>query len=221
MRTATAVLVAALTFIFGVFLTRPAQSYIEVEHVGFAPPGKHLPAYDLGAKSMLFLEFNDGSCTGVKAGNHTLLTAAHCVADATLDQVNGLPVDARVVVNDGCDHVLVHTDRPLPGRIARIASMPPAGSEIYLWGNPLDLRGILRTGTVAGQNTMDDGTVFNILNINTGPGDSGGAYFDAHGNVVGIVYGNYGGTMPGHPLQFGIGISQPFCFQPHQIENLG
>jgi S1-C subfamily serine protease len=218
MRTSTAILVAALTFVIGIVLTRQPQATLRIRDSGYAPPGPHLPQYDLGARSMLFLEFGAGTCSGVKAGDHTVLTAAHCIAGDHLDDVNGQSVDAQVIANDGCDHVLMHTDRPIPGRIARIGSMPPAGSEVYLWGNPLDLRGILRIGHVAGQNVID-GTVFSIIDVNIGPGDSGGAYFDSRGNVVAIVYGNYGGALPGH-LPFGIGIVQPFCFQPHQIEHL-
>lgn len=212
-------------FIYGVILTfavafgfhHPA-SHASAEPLldGYQAPPPALPSYAPGASSMLFLRMEGGTCTGVIVGRHTLLTATHCIAlGGALKQVNDMDVDATIIANDGHDHVLIRVNRVLKGRVAKITKLPPVGARVYLWGNPFDLRSVLRLGTVAGRYMDDHEGEFDLIDVNVGSGDSGGAYFDSRGNVVAIVYGDYSADGG-----FRIGITHPFAFQPHQIEGL-
>lgn len=221
MRTLTTILLATLTFLVGSAVSAHTSLWpvlITRHYNDYQPPAPALPRYTPGAQSMLFLGMaSGGTCTGVVVGRHTVLTAAHCVAlGGALATVNDQPVESMILANDGHDHILVHVDRPLKGRIAHVTSLPEVGSEVYLWGNPGDLRGVMRIGYVAGKAQKIKGELFDIIDVNCGPGDSGGAYFDAAGNVVAITYGTYG-LRDG---SFNIGIVQPFAFQPHQLQHL-
>lgn len=61
----------------------------------------------------LHMTFPDGAgkCSGTAVGPHLLLTAEHCLVDATSLSLNGEQVAVKKVYRDGNDHVLVVVDK--------------------------------------------------------------------------------------------------------------
>lgn len=181
------------------------------------PPVTSIPKYQPGKDSSLFLRMQMGSCTGALYGpsHHVVLTALHCInLGGPLMQVNDKDVDAQVLSIDGHDHVFIHVDQYLPGRPTEIAEMPPAGTEVYIWGNPVDFRSLLRVGRVAGKYRNGDAT-YDVIDISTWHGDSGGAFFDARGNVVALTWGIRFEEGEGG---WDMAIGQPFAFTPAQLK---
>lgn len=181
------------------------------EHAApYAPPPKPDPAYQAGLDSTLFLEFDDGTCTGVVLSKHTLMTATHCIEGSELWRANGVDVKARVIANDGNDHVIMRVNIELSGRPAKVKQMPPPGARVYIWGNPSQLRMQLRIGHVAGWYKE-----FHTIDMNTWHGDSGAAIFDSAGNVVGLVYGTT--SASNGFTEWSMGLAYPITFTPSQL----
>jgi S1-C subfamily serine protease len=190
-------------------LTDEPQPYREV---------KSAPEYQLGKDSAVFVRMTGGTCSGtLYKNNHTIVTAMHCVhLGGPIVQVNDIPVDAQVIASDGHDHILVHLDRDIAGRPTEFAPMPPAGAEVYIWGNPLDFRSLLRVGHVAGKYRLD-GDLYDVFDMNTWHGDSGAAFFDAKGRIVAINEGvRYDTAESGWSMV----IAQPMTFTPGQLKGV-
>lgn len=191
------------------------------------PPAPSVPKYQRGKDSSLQLRMEMGGCSGTLFGksHHVVLTAMHCVnLGGSLVKVNGKPVNAQVLSSDGHDHVFIHVDQYLPGRPAKIAPMPAAGTEIYVWGNPADMSYVLRVGHVAGKYVLE-GIHYELLDINTWHGDSGSAFFDADGNIVavneGLRYDQDAVDEYGKRASWSIAIAQPLAFTPQQLREAG
>lgn len=228
MRTTTKILLGIVLFIAG-YPCQPSAPpvvsigpIIEQQAASITLPQAALPVYQPGLQSSFLLGIRSpqggGSCTGSKVAPHTLLSAGHCFIEGReLAMVNDTMSEGKVVADDGNDHVFVRVPHELPGRIAKIAPPPPAGTEVYIWGNPRGLRNVLRVGRLAGVGVMPH-TPYKqpvaFIDINTGPGDSGAGYFDAHGNIVAVVSGDYA------PPLFQIAYALPIAFTPAQLKEL-
>lgn len=163
---------------------------------------------------MVYLEMEQGLCTGVKIGEHTILTAQHCFdLGGKLTQVNDRKCGGGILYRDGNDHVIVRTFCPVPGKAAKVGKVPPIGTEVYLWGNPIGMRSMLRVGKVAGELNDGECTPCIVFDINVWQGDSGGAYFDSTGKIVAIVYGYWGDRT----RLWRLGISKPITFTKKQL----
>lgn len=175
-----------------------------------------LPQYAPGEQSMLALRMEGGTCTGVKIGEHTMLTAQHCFDEGgTLARVNDKECSGGILYKDGGDTVQVRTSCRLPGIAAKVGKVPPVGTEIYIWGNPLDMRNLLRIGHVAGTFTGEECQPCDVFDINIWNGDSGGGYFDSKGKVIAIVYGTRGPVK----RNWNMAISMPIKFTKKQLED--
>lgn len=188
-----------------------------------APP---LPQYTAGLQSMVFLRMEKGTCTGVVVGKYTILTATHCVEKGgDLKEVDDERIHVMRMVKDKHDHTLVYLRSEITGkRIAQLGRMPGPGSEVYLWGNPSDMRTQLRIGRVAGQLGVELGRKLKMpfytttIDINGWHGDSGGAYFDSTGRIVGLVYGSY--VVRNIYGSWSLGLAQPIEFSHDQIREI-
>lgn len=178
------------------------------------PPGK--PAYHAAVR----LSWLDGGlCSATAVGSHTLLSAAHCFDGATagLVRVNGTLTTFTVVADDGKDHVLLHVyDRQ--GYIAKIGRPAKRGQMLSLIGNPLGFYSLLRMGRVAGWDDdkvdcPDGKTKCRVMlsDLETAGGDSGGGYFNARGEVVGV----HSGTAS--YLAWALAYSYPLEFTAEQL----
>jgi hypothetical protein len=169
--------------------------------------GPTLPAYVPGAQSSVYLKLSNGACTGTIIGRRAILTATHCLEDGRrLVAVNDRPMEGRIIANDGNDHVILLTTRPIEGRIAKVSLAPPAnGQDLYLWGNTLGGRAMLRRGYMLGR--YKD---YLLFDIDSWYGDSGAGVFDRHGNVVAVVYGGAGENSPVGSIK--LMLAEPIAF---------
>jgi hypothetical protein len=105
----------------------------------------------------------------------------------------------KVVALDGNDHALLHVEAMPPGkRAAKIAkNFSKYGETVYFWGNPrydmVERFDLLRTGRYVG------GWPKVTFDMHTGPGDSGGAYYNSRHEVVTI---NWGYSTMGPTMSF-------------------
>lgn len=219
MRTSTKILlcVVAVLAAFNLGRCEPATMVGPVYAKAQPPARTPLPQYQPGLDSAVWVEMESGHCTGVILNdNRHLLTATHCVegnnpvAYTTTHKGERIANHGRIVANDGADHVLLLMDKPLIGRPAKIAKTPPPGSMIYMWGNPSDYNFLLRVGYVAGSFVGDDGTYYDVMAIDIWHGDSGGAMFDAQGNVVNVNHAYLNDYNPFSRATFKMAIVQPF-----------
>lgn len=168
--------------------------------------------YQIGRDSAVLLSFSNGAhCSGTAVGKNLILTARHCFGD----DVTGMAVDGRearwkIMADDGQDHVLVWVGLKLDRRIARLCRAPlDPGEEVYVWGNPLDFRYVLRIGRIAGYVTLG-GEELIAYDANLWHGDSGAALFSARlGCIAGVVYGAHGEA----PMRWRLGIAKPIRFE--------
>lgn len=183
------------------------------------PPPPAAP-YDLTYAASLKVDFKDGSCSGVKVGDHTAITAFHCFKDDKFVGINGVPMRGEVIANDGYDHVLLVVEDELPGKAVKIAPhVPPPGTQVYTWGNPGATERQLRIGHVAGVWVAADGTFFHTYDLNNWHGDSGGPIFNMQGELVAIHYGYYYDTTP-YGASFRLTLSEPFHFTEAQLRGI-
>lgn len=150
-----------------------------------------------------------GHCSGTVIGPHAILTAAHCLANATSLAVDGVPVEVSNVLLDGNDHGIVIVTATFAHVATLDGTMPAGGAVIQFWGNPAELRDAYHWGHVAGTE-VTHGKLWVALDIRGFFGDSGSGVFDASGHLVGVIsiimpYENEGiqvSWMGAFPLQF-------------------
>ena len=184
--------------------------------------------YERSQSAAVRLEWDNGAlCSGVATGPHSIITAAHCTeaggASGTL-KINDKPSRFVVVADDGSDHVLLRVEQR-QDHTARLASRHRfrVGELLYLWGNPERMAGVLRVGRIAGtdkDSTLCMGTMkplrvkCTVIYFDGAltHGDSGGAYFDSYGRVVGI---ESGGAVVG---AWSMPFFYPLTFTQAQLE---
>lgn len=152
------------------------------------------------------LEFPSGViCSATAVGEYTLLTAAHCFREGAGEAtVSGRKAGFVIVASDKADHVLVR----VTARQAQIATRGTArqGDVVFIHGNPGGLADVLRYGRVA--SVQPDGTL--LVDANNYKGDSGGAFFNERGEIVGVVTGI---TLHGY---FRLTVAYPLGFTAEQ-----
>lgn len=151
-------------------------------------------------------------CTGVWVSKHTILTARHCVdelergddvAYATEDDIFAAgSVMSRGTVaphkaslyafDDDHDLALLHDDSPPEHATAGVNEMPRAGDLARTMGHSLGLWWTYSSGEVTAVRYMAIGgarALWVQADAPISPGNSGGALFDAAGNVIGVCHG--------------------------------
>lgn len=131
------------------------------------------------------LVFEDGSCSAVAVGPHTILSARHCFRGSTLVKIDNDPVAILDITGDKWDHVLVKLDHTFKSW-KRIGDIPPVGSPIHYVGNPGLLKHMYRGGYVAGDARIGKWQC-TMLNVQGFFGDSGAGVIDESGRVVGVI----------------------------------
>lgn len=229
MRTITKVLLGIALFLSGFNLSRCDDDGGGMAMASAPQPRPTAPLadYQLGLESSVLVEMEDGNCTGVIESDYILVTATHCLEGgstitATTTYANGQYLryenSGRIIANDGNDNVKVRMTHRLYGRHAKLAKMPPPGTEVYVWGNPGGFQFLLRKGYVAGKVASDEGTVFDVLDLGVWHGDSGGAIYDSQGNVVGLVHAYWATRNPMNGVQWKMAITQPFAFSSERLQ---
>lgn len=142
-----------------------------------------VPDYATPGAASVRIETETSVCSATAVGSYTLLTATHCLkADKGVLSIEGQNATYEVLADDGKDHVLIRVSLK-QASVASLGPKPSAGDVVYKWGNPMGLRRILIFGRVAGW--LGDGTM--LIDSTGYKGDSGAAYFDSKGRIVGMV----------------------------------
>jgi hypothetical protein len=139
--------------------------------------------------------------TGFIVGTHTVITAAHLVADASVVTVrlfNGSLTKAEVVaLDEGHDAAVLWIADMLSEPLTLVDQPPKTGADVGVLGYPLASQAIQFTqGTISGGHdpvTYENGQTVDGLYVTTAainPGNSGGPVFLMSGDVVGLVSGN-------------------------------
>lgn len=220
MRTTTKILLVLFLLVVGAHLGRCTLSPVGMAAASVEQPAPVPPIrpYQAGLDTAVFIEMESGHCSAaLYQDQYHILTATHCVEDgnditATTTHRGGRQLNSgQIVANDGRDHVVIRLERPLKGRPAQIAPMPPPGSPVYIYGNPSDYRFLLRIGHVAGTFKGDDGTFYYVMDISGWHGDSGGGIYDQHGNIVGTVHAYTSAHNPRSRATWVMNVTQPYA----------
>lgn len=171
----------------------------------------------------LSLEFNDGWCSGTAVGQHTILTATHCIVDgAVLETVNGLPAREVSAVSDGIDHTLLQVDMVMPVVATVDTAGLHQGTHVHFWGNPEGVLDVYREGYIGGFCFVPQQCLRNLVHAVTGvtfggpaweviapgaEGDSGTGVFDENDRLIGVIsatmpLGDYMSPMIVFPMAF-------------------
>lgn len=141
-------------------------------------------------------------CSSTAVGEHTFLTAAHCLDEAGLDiKLNTTNVRILRAVQDGNDHILVLVDGITFTQYATVGPVPSVRSDIHYWGNPADFTNMFRKGYIAGEKGKNI-----IFDVNGYKGDSGAGVFGPDNRLFGVIsyiyVNNSFSLMGAFPLNF-------------------
>ncbi len=153
---------------------------------------------NLGTGSGVFVNIQHQNATEPYA---YIITANHVISGAgsiTVQTYDGRVYNATAIGGDSWSDIALirivvdQSSVYKPRTLATGTDYVKAGENIVVIGNPLgDLTWSISTGVVSGLNreVYLDGYKMNLMQIDAAvnPGNSGGAVFDMHGNLVGIV----------------------------------
>jgi S1-C subfamily serine protease len=186
----------------------------------FSTRGHVEEASELVAKSVALVARVDGElkayCSGVWVSPTTIATANHCMREDELGSVVDYVVRSDIYApgevqerpapetrgallyarDELHDLALLRALVPPPHATARVtAEVVRPGMFVQTMGQPLGLWWSYSSGDVAAVRHMPSALGFPMLMIQTtaptSPGNSGGALFDSHGQIVGICHGSF------------------------------
>jgi S1-C subfamily serine protease len=164
-------------------------------------------AYDVESKTVALVMYRNGNahayCSGVWVTQNAFMTANHCTGERDVndkvayvvrgdlsvpdgDETEALRVGTLAARDAAHDLALVTVKLPPTHAIAPVAREVWIGAPVQTMGHPLGLWWSYSTGNVAGVRALDDGTWYVQSSAPISPGNSGGALFNASGEVLGI-----------------------------------
>ncbi len=144
-------------------------------------------------------------CSGVWVASDAILTANHCVDDFEIgervsyvtradlladagDELEAVHLGALEARDEAHDLALVRVRYPPDHLVAHVVRYQPYVGEItQTMGHPLGLWYSYSTGVVAAIR-LDETTWYVQSTAPISPGNSGGALFDDHGDILGIAH---------------------------------
>ena len=163
-------------------------------------PNRVATPQELSSHEVVFYYGDDHAlCTATTIGPHALLTAAHCLEDASsLDEVTFMVDHVRMrysiekVLVDHRDHVVILTNGPAFTHIAPyVTRTPKMGEATYLYGFGQGIYPALRkVGSVINEydpSEVDAYAGMFYMNTQIIPGDSGAAIYGADGKMLGLI----------------------------------
>ena len=161
---------------------------------------------DFPLQSVLFLETDDWSGSGVLIAPNLILTAAHVVEDANSIYVRISDLDKEYIISNdliyyNVDLGLVTLFEDLPFKPVPLGDSNDLeiGDTIFIIGYPWGVNtDIVTKGIVSGLDVWEEGYFgdINMLLVDAAsqPGNSGGAVINDKGELVGILVGGYRGS---------------------------
>ncbi len=177
-------------------------------------------AAELEAKTVALVVTDEGGarafCSGVWVSTTSILTAEHCVRDQDIgDRIEyvvrsdiyapGSSQERSGIVSRGArlyardllhDLALLRAGAPPSHTVAGVTlEVAKPGMFVQTMGQPLGLWWSYSSGDVAAVRFDNGATGFSMLFVQTtaptSPGNSGGALFDAYGQIVGVCHGSF------------------------------
>ena len=147
-------------------------------------------------------------CSASAIGQHTILTATHCLAGEPLETVNGVRVRVLEQYDDGHDHTILRTDQNYGAFTPLCQRAPMQGEDVVWYGNPGGATDLERKGYVEG---FIRGMV--VVDAEVYHGDSGSSVLAASGCVIGVVFG----YKAAPDMYFSVMLMYPLAFTDAQI----
>ena len=143
------------------------------------------------SKAAHHIEFNtltdDDTCSATAVGEHTLLTAAHCVQGTSKITIDDKDYSVKSLEYDEQDHALVRTDATFDVKLPIDERKPVANEPVKMWGWPGDSDiAVYREGYFVKVEQVDLGVYGNMFVLPVFPGDSGAGIISADEKVIGV-----------------------------------
>jgi S1-C subfamily serine protease len=142
--------------------------------------------------STVFIETSEATGSGFVIGDGYVATNHHVIEGAeeiTIRLVGQTESLRATVFRDDKENdvaVLRVLGLDAPALALSRDRMPPQGSKVYVYGNPLNLEGTFSSGEVSALR----GNRFIQITAPISPGSSGGPVLNDHGYVIGVAQGN-------------------------------
>ncbi len=145
----------------------------------------------LAKASTVFIETDKGTGSGFVIAEEFVATNHHVIEEASTISVHLVgykeSLRASIFVDDKDDDLAVIKVPGLdaPSLALSRDRLPPQGSRVYVYGNPLNLEGTFSSGEISALR----GNQFIQITAPISPGSSGGPVFDGRGYVIGVAKG--------------------------------
>lgn len=153
----------------------------------------------------LFLQFENGLCSGTAVGPDVILTASHCLRNDRLVAIDGKEAYALKIEHDGRDHALVRVTTTFKVW-ARMGQPMQVADRIRWIGAPGGNRNMYREGYVS---RVTDEAI--LIDAQLWKGDSGAGLFNQKGELVGVI-----SAMVGLGTTFMMLAAEPLAFTEKQ-----
>ncbi|MHA7964512.1 trypsin-like peptidase domain-containing protein [Paenibacillus sp. CAU 1782] len=171
-----------------------------------------LTAEDIAAmfdESVVMIMTNKSQGSGVVIGDNLILTNYHVIADASSATAysiysDEIKIKGVAVWNENADLAIITTEDPIDLSQVSVDYAPISkGGKVYAIGSPQGVQNTISEGIVSNLH-YEDGVRYLQTNAPIDHGSSGGALFDAYGNLVGITTSGYSNTQA--HLNFAVSI---------------
>ncbi|OBR66386.1 hypothetical protein A7K91_24530 [Paenibacillus oryzae] len=160
-------------------------------------------------ESVVMIMTNNAQGSGVVISDHLILTNYHVIEDATSATAysiysDEIKIKGIVAWDEQTDLAIITTEDPIDlNYVSLNYSTPSKGSKIYAIGSPQGLQNTISEGIVS-NTRYEEGVRYLQINTPIDHGSSGGALFDAYGNLVGITTSGIGNTQA--QLNFAVSV---------------
>lgn len=151
-------------------------------------------------ESVVMIMTNNAQGSGVVIGDNLILTNFHVIEDATSATAYSIYSDEIKIKgiaawDENTDLAIITTENPIDLNQVNIDfSSVAKGSKVYAIGSPQGLQNTISEGIVSNSH-YEGGVRYLQINAPIDHGSSGGALFDAYGNLVGITTSGIGNTQ--------------------------
>ncbi|MFD0961260.1 trypsin-like peptidase domain-containing protein [Paenibacillus chungangensis] len=161
----------------------------ELPQLEMLTPSDIVDRYD---ESVVMITTNNGLGSGIVIGEDLVLTNYHVIEDATSANVHTIYYDdvqvkGVVTWSQYSDLAIIQTEEPLDVTIVEISDdyYASKGDPVVAIGSPLGVQNTVSEGIISNM-TYEYGVRYIQMNAPIDSGSSGGALFNAYGQLIGI-----------------------------------